>query len=263
MHKLFVDSLLAHMKGVLAHFEASRGIDHRYQKGFAREALVKTAIEPWFGPNVSIGSGFVINAVTSMSDHTGSTSTECDNVIFWPDLMPNLILGGSGGPSLFPIEGVASVVEVKSKLTTAELRKALNSLPTATKLTMLSGTPASSPLGTRPGAIQYTRPFGCILAFESDVAYETLYQMLDENLDSWDIACVLGGNGGVFFVAADENGRRMEAVNFPQNDADDYLLTDFSVLIRDQIQQLRIARLAQAPSLRPYVSEIHLGPGPN
>ena len=149
MHKLFLDSLLAHMKGVMAHFEATRGIDHRYQKGFAREALVKTAIEPWFGPSVSIGSGFVINSYTNLDDQRGGTSSECDNVIFWPDLMPNLILGGTDGPSLFPIEGVASVVEVKSKLTTTELRNALESLPTSTRLKMLSGLPSSSPLGQR------------------------------------------------------------------------------------------------------------------
>ena len=150
MHKLFLDSLLAHMKGVMAHFEATRGIDHRYQKGFAREALVKTAIEPWFGPSVSIGSGFVINSYTNLDDQRGGTSSECDNVIFWPDLMPNLILGGTGGPSLFPIEGVASVVEVKSKLTTTELRNALESLPTSTRLKMLSGLPSSCLLYTSP-----------------------------------------------------------------------------------------------------------------
>ena len=260
MHKLFLDSLLAHMKGVMAHFEATRGIDHRYQKGFAREALVKTAIEPWFGPSVSIGSGFVINSYTNLDDQRGGTSSECDNVIFWPDLMPNLILGGTGGPSLFPIEGVASVVEVKSKLTTTELRNALESLPTSTRLKMLSGLPSSSPLGQRTGTNFATPPIACILAFESDVAYDTLFKTLDENCNSWDIACILGGNGGVFFVDSDGEHRRMHAVQFPDDPSDECLLADFSVLIRDQIQQLRISRLAQAPSLRPYVSIIHLGP---
>ena len=83
MHELFRENLVAHMKGVMSKFEATHGIEHRYQKGFAREALVKTAIEPWFGPGVAIGSGFVITSIGSIDDQEGQTSAECDNIIYW------------------------------------------------------------------------------------------------------------------------------------------------------------------------------------
>jgi hypothetical protein len=262
MHKLFLDCLLAHMDGVLAQFEATRGIDHKYQKGFARQALMQTAVEPWFGPSVAIGSGFVINAISNIHDQRGHTSNECDNVLFWPDQMPNMMLGGSSGPSLFPIEGVAAVVEVKSCLTTTELRSALKKLPDATQMNLCSGFRPDPETGGYPGGINFTFPLACILAFESDVAKSTLVDTLEQNTDAWDIACVLGENGGVFFTNGIVGQKQMHTVEYPDDSSPRFLLADFSVLIRDGIQQLHLERMAQAPALRPYVSVINIPPHP-
>lgn len=256
MHKLFLDCLLAHMEGVLAQFESTRGIEHRYQKGFARQALVQTAIEPWFGPSVSIGSGFVINAVYSVDDQRGQTSTECDNIIYWPDLMPSMLLGGRTGPRLLPIEGVAAVVEVKSKLTTKGLQSALEKLPAATRMNLCSGLRPDPNTGIFPGTLETKYPLACILAFESDVSKATLVAALERDLGCWDVVCVLGENGGVFFTT--EGVKKSKMVEFPDHLSRPHLLADFSVLLRDRIQQLRLERISEAPQLRPYVSKIDL-----
>ena len=258
MHLDFLKSLIAHMENVINHFEATRGIGHAYQKGAAREALARTAIEPWFGPSVAIGSGFVINAINNPSDQRGLTSTECDNVIYWPDLMPKLTLGLTDGPSLFPIEGVAAVVEVKSNLTKKELEETLKKLPTAVRVNMCSGFPRDIESGQHMGGIPITFPFGCLLAFQSEVAQSTLVEILENNLNNWDIVCVLGDNGGVFYIEDTIVKRQMFTVQFPDDSSPPILLGDFSVLLRDKIQMLHLERVRQAPSLRPYISIVNL-----
>jgi len=79
MHTLLRNYMLAHMKGVLVKFQATAEISHGGEKGAAREALSSTAISPWFGPGVSIGTGLVI-------DRNGETSKQSDNVLYWPDV---------------------------------------------------------------------------------------------------------------------------------------------------------------------------------
>ena len=85
---------------------------------------------------------------------------------------------------------------------------------------------------------------------------------LEENIDAWDIACVLGENGGVFFTNGIVGQKQMTTVKFPDDSSPRFLLADFSVLLRDSIQQLHLERLAQAPGLRPYVSMINILPNP-
>ena len=96
------------MAGTIGKFVATRSMKHPREKGTIREALAAGVVRPWFGPSVMVGTGFVI-------DRIGGESLQCDNVLYWPDVQPATALGGEDGPRLFPIEGVASVVEVKSK----------------------------------------------------------------------------------------------------------------------------------------------------
>lgn len=222
MHTLFRENLVAHMNGVISKFEATKGIEHRYQKGFAREALVQTAIEPWFGPSIAIGSGFVITSAASRDDDTGKTSPECDNVIYWPDMMQRLVLGGEYGPCLFPVEGVAAVVEVKSMLTTAELRSSLSKLKSATRPNVFSVYMHDQ---FDVGKVLF--PLSCVLAFDSNIAKETFQTMLKDHIQSWDAVCVLGGKSiGVYF--RDRKGEFVEP-QFGDNPSPACLLADFSV----------------------------------
>jgi hypothetical protein len=200
----------------------------------------------------------VINAITSPTDQRGTTSPECDNVIYWPDLMPKLTLGVHSGPSLFPIEGVAAVVEVKSRLTKKELYETLAKLPKAVHMNMCSGFPRDEITGNHEGGVPLTFPFGCLLAFSSEISKATLVEALESNLTSWDIVCVLGDNGGVFYMEDNFVTRQMFTVQFPDDASPPTLLGDFSVLVRDRIQMLHLERKRQAPSIRPYVAKVNL-----
>ena len=238
MHALFRESMLAHMAGTMGKFEATRAIPHTLVKGLAREALASGVLRPWFGSSIAIGTGIII-------DNCGHESRQCDNVLFWPDVQPHISMGGDSGPSLFPIEGVASVVEVKSTLTTSELSKALENLESCHALRMGSGAAMTSTGHKAPHSTK--RLFRCILAFQSEVATQTLLQTL-KMTRAWDAACVLGPNGGLFFVAATGEPSQFLVESDPER------LMGFSVILRDNIQDVRATR--GTPALFSYVTDM-------
>ena len=86
MNAEFNGHINAHMTSVIEKYEATKSISHSGEKGSAREAIVAAAIEPWFGPTVATGSGFLI-------DSLGNKSLQCDDIFFWPDLQPRIALG--------------------------------------------------------------------------------------------------------------------------------------------------------------------------
>jgi hypothetical protein len=228
MHPLFRSYMLAHMEGVLHKYRATRALVHHGQKGAAREALAASAVRPWFGPAVAIGTGIVI-------DNTGKESRQCDNVLYWPDIQPAIPLGGTDAPHLFPIEGVAAVVEVKSTLTTSELASALDNVFSACRSMRITSGAPMNPEGKRLGH-PVLLPAPAILAFDSDVAVSTLKATLADNEQKWATVCVLGGNGGVYL-------RTMTGsiVEVPAPD-DAARLLAFSVHLRDNIQDARATR---------------------
>lgn len=238
MHALFRDYMLAHMAGVLGKFRATNAITHRGEKGTIREALAAGIVRPWLGPSVKIGTGFVIQ-------QHGGQSLQCDNVLYWPDVQPPTALGGEEGPCLFPVEGVASVVEVKSKLTTSELQGALANVRSSCRaLRLASG--ASMELTGYQMPHPTIPPFSCILAFESEVASNTLIDTLKLNRDAWDLVCVLGMKGGLYAGL-----RSGDPTDCGISDDLERLLA-FSVILRDNIQHARASR--GTPTLQNYVT---------
>ena len=85
MHSLFRNYMLAHMAGVIAKFRATSAMQHEGQKGTAREALAASVVRPWFGRSVEIGTGTII-------DRHGMNSRLSDNVLYWPDVQPAIVL---------------------------------------------------------------------------------------------------------------------------------------------------------------------------
>ena len=234
MNSQFNEHLNAHMEGVLAKFRASTSITHNGEKGRAREALVSTAIEPWFGPEIQIGSGFVI-------DSFGNSSKQTDNVIYWPSVLPKMMLGGhAGGPGLFPVEGVAAAIEVKSTLTTGELSSAIKNLASIRTLQERSSAPMDSE-GNRPAHFSI-KPLSSIVAFGSDVAPKTLRQALIESI-AWDCICILGKNGGVF-TQNNLSPKVARRQLLPGSATDTQKLAVYSIITRDNIQNSRLYRMA-------------------
>jgi len=235
--------MLAHMAGVIAKYHGTDKITQMPQKGAAREALAATIIEPWFGPSLRVGTGFAI-------DSYGNTSPQCDTVLYWPDVQPSIAMGGISGPGLFPIESVASIIEVKSTLTKTDLIGALDNVNYGCHgLKMKSG----SLIDERGYQAPHVAgdPYACILAFKSVLARDTLEDILLQSTDKWDAVCVLGENGGLY--AREKVARKIAGPLVVSHDTDEERLLAFSVTQRDSIQHLKHRR--GIPSLASYVTD--------
>jgi hypothetical protein len=92
---------------------------HSGEFGMYRESIVRDFLRFIIPARLRISNGFVI---TPMND----VSTQCDVVIFNPDLTP--LFENSERQKFFPVEAVNCVAEIKSKLSKIELKTALNKL---------------------------------------------------------------------------------------------------------------------------------------
>lgn len=91
---------------------------HPGEFGIYREKIVKKLIEPFLPAHLAVGSGFIITKQNNVS-------TQCDLIIYdkW-----NTPVIESDEQRFFPVECVVGVIEVKSKLTKDDLKKALQKL---------------------------------------------------------------------------------------------------------------------------------------
>ena len=88
---------------------------HPAEFGTYRERIVSKFLMPLMPKRLSIGTGFIIT-------DTGKTSTQCDIIIYDTQNTPVI---ENGEQRFFPVECVAGVVEVKSKLSKTDLKTAL------------------------------------------------------------------------------------------------------------------------------------------
>lgn len=88
---------------------------HPGEFGIYREKIIKKLIEPFLPSRLAIGSGFIIT-------HNDNISTQCDIIIYDKENTPII---ETDEQRFFPIECVAGVIEVKSKLTKAQMKEAL------------------------------------------------------------------------------------------------------------------------------------------
>jgi hypothetical protein len=112
-----VDIVAARLK---VEFEGTAEISHSASKGRVREALVLAEVLQRMLPDTV---GLAHGAEIACSD--GTVSGECDLVVYDRDIAP---IYRSPSYSVLPIEGIMGVIEVKSRLNTAELESALNKL---------------------------------------------------------------------------------------------------------------------------------------
>jgi hypothetical protein len=95
-------------------------IQHSGLRGRFRELLVDNLVAPWLPPYTQCGTGTIIDG-----DNRARKSTQEDIVIFDRSLMPSVLLSPSASEGVFPLNTVLARIEVKSVLTRAELRSAL------------------------------------------------------------------------------------------------------------------------------------------
>ena len=88
---------------------------HPGEFGTYREKIIKAFLEPFLPTRLAIGSGFIITSKDRIS-------SQCDIIIYDKAHTP---IVENGEQKFFPVECVAGVIEVKSKLTKSTLKDAL------------------------------------------------------------------------------------------------------------------------------------------
>lgn len=146
---------------LVADFERTREYGHLGMRGRAREeSLLSRVVQAYLPRNLSVLQGAEIVGVD------GSRSGECDLVIFDPRIPP--LMQDDAGVQL-PVESVYGVIEVKSRLTVSELRKA------HAKIARVKGIEKSALAypSSYVGCVSYDRPYvacpihGFVIAFTS------------------------------------------------------------------------------------------------
>ncbi|MQX53470.1 DUF6602 domain-containing protein [Alcanivorax sediminis] len=92
---------------------------HPGEFGTYREDVVKKFLTNILPERMGMESGFVVTS-------NGKISTQCDIVIYDKSVTP--LIKNENGQRFFPIESVVAIGEIKSKLSTSELKKALRKL---------------------------------------------------------------------------------------------------------------------------------------
>ena len=110
------DALLGQLADeTLGRLQAAEVIQHRGERGRAREVVLADFLRSIVPPGFAVGTGFVI-------DSQGGLSRQQDIVIHRRDYHPVFSIGGV---NYFPVESVAVVAEVKSTLNKRTFSEAL------------------------------------------------------------------------------------------------------------------------------------------
>jgi hypothetical protein len=107
-------------------------LEHSGVKGAIREVLVADLFRPLLPADVGITTGVVISA------HEQAQSAQQDIIIFNRRILPPILF--SEGPALIPVESALATIEVKSRLSSTELKAAHDNALSLRRLGMLSGT---------------------------------------------------------------------------------------------------------------------------
>ena len=106
-----------HASGAIAKCRSS-AVPHKGLKGTFREIIMSDLLAPFLPPPISVGTGTIINGVEDWV----RVCNQDDIIIFDSSLMPPLLVG-SGQTGVFLFNSVLGRIEVKTKITNAELKK--------------------------------------------------------------------------------------------------------------------------------------------
>jgi hypothetical protein len=163
-------------------------IDHPGVRGRAREIFVQDMLRPILPPYVEFGSG-------KIADSKGNMSAETDVVIYSRQTLPPLLFESDFG--IYPAEAVIYAIEVKSKLTVAEIQTTIKKFARLRDLQYLPSALNERYQQIAPNSVP---AIPWLFAFETDLAYGgkdelERYREYDANADSNPIVpvfCVAG-----------------------------------------------------------------------
>lgn len=182
-----IETFRQQSKVLASRSSALESIHHAGDRGLEREDIVEDFLLPLLPQQLGIGKGEVRAT-------NGNWSKQEDLIIYDRMTCPRLFIGTKS--QIFPVESVAAVIEVKTKLDAKTINEASENIA---YIRNLEKTGASTHVGA--GHISFGPPtpvFGSLFAFDLGVSIETLRR-------SWDaaqsvklptqrinLACVLG-----------------------------------------------------------------------
>lgn len=158
-------------------FEDTKEGLHKLGRGTNREEILKSYLESVLPSKFGLGKGEV---VTSDNYH----SREMDIIIYDKERCPKLIV--EDGHALFPIETVYGVIQVKSSLSSPELKSAYENIKSLKDIIPKQSFTVSNGMGMQ-STMQFPHLVGVIVAFEATRGLETIAEqcmILDEELQN-------------------------------------------------------------------------------
>jgi len=162
----YANILISAAKQLVEKIEASSNISHNATKGALREVYLKVFLKDLVPHVCHMSSGFI-------TDASGKLTPQID-LIGFDDALPSIALDDH--ISMVPIEAAKFWIEVKSILQASHLENIRERLTSIESMnwSILRG---SKPAQFQPGMM----PSGVIVAYECEVADETLKRWLVEN----------------------------------------------------------------------------------
>jgi hypothetical protein len=175
MNNLYRELVITGIRRALNESDAANNYDNKVLKGRAREIFVSNLLRPYLNPTMGICTGIVI-------DSKGGHSQQIDVIVFDRNVIsPSMLCEGEG---IIPYESVVATVEVKSKLTSSELRKSICNARSV-KILDPSFAEMRRGEGTKNSPVSYVFSFGSDLKQESE--YERLIHLVDESNEDTDV----------------------------------------------------------------------------
>lgn len=128
---LYRNLVVERVRYALAAARAAQTLEHSGVKGAIREVLMADLFRPLLPADLGIASGVLISAFDE------GQSAQQDVVIFDRRIIPPILF--EQGPAIIPVESALVCIEIKSKLTATELRKAHDSAMTVANLSLHAG----------------------------------------------------------------------------------------------------------------------------
>jgi hypothetical protein len=130
LNQLYRSLVVERVRYAVASARAAAPLEHAGVKGAIRETLIADLFRPLLPWDVGIGTGILISAFDDQQ------SAQQDIVIFDRLGLPPLLF--EQGPAIIPVESALATVEVKSRLSAAELKKAHENVMSVYKLVQQS-----------------------------------------------------------------------------------------------------------------------------
>lgn len=192
----------------MGEFKLAVEINHPGLRGKIREIALNNIIKPLLPDNFEVGNGTVI-------DYVGNQTSEIDLVIHSKSILPAVMISDREG--FFPSEASFYAIEVKSRLTSEELRDTVNKAQTIKRLQYTSGKYTVDDMAISHNIIAL---IPVLFAFSSDLSADGTteierYMRIDQEAKkspSLAAICVVGSGYWYF------NANRTEWIYYPPSE---------------------------------------------